>query len=167
MELESAVEESQLAEAIFHGVEIEFQVAEDFGIWQELNLCAVALGGPDVLDLGDRDAFFVTLLVSSTIATDSGDSPFGKRGHSLGTHAVQTGGGFVGAFVEFGSCPDGGHNHLEGRLTRLGMHINRDAAAVIEDEDGIVDIDLNDDDLAVASEVFVNGVVDQFVDQVV
>jgi hypothetical protein len=46
------------------------------------------------------------------------------------------------------------------------MHINRDAAAVIEDEDGIVDIDLNDDDLAVASEVFVNGVVDQFVDQV-
>ena len=105
--------------------------------------------------------------MSSTIATDSGDSPFGKRGHSLGTHAVQTGGGFVGAFVEFGSCPDGGHNHLEGRLTRLGMHINRDAAAVIEDEDGIVDIDLNDDDLAVASKVFVNGVVDQLVDQVV
>ena len=88
-------------------------------------------------------------------------------GHSLGTHAVQTGGGFVGAFVEFGSGPDGGHDHLECGLARLGMHIHRDAAAIVEDEDGVVDIDLNDDDLAVASEVFVNGVVDQFVDQVV
>ncbi len=167
LELKAAVEESQLAQAVLEGVEIKLQVAEDLGVGHEMDLGAVALGRADVLHLGDGHALLVALLVGAALAADGGHGPAGEGGHGLGAHAVEAGGGLVGALVELGARAHGGHHHLEGGLAGLGMHVHGDAAAVVAHEDGVVHIDLNNHHLAVAGQVLVHGVVDQLVNEVV
>ena len=47
------------------------------------------------------------------------------------------------------------------------MHVDRDAAAVVDDRDGVVFLDGHVDVVAIARERLVDGVVDDFVDEVV
>ncbi len=62
-----------------------------------------------------------------------------------------------------------GKHHLRGghRFAVAHVHhVDGDAAAVIDDGDGVVDVDDDIDFLCVAGQGFVDGVVDDFVDQV-
>ncbi len=73
------------------------------------------------------------------------------------------GGVELAAGVEHGEDDlDGGHGDAVD-----GLVVDRDAAAVVDDGDGVVDVDGDVDAGGVAAEGFVDGVVDDFVDEVV
>src|SRR5206468_3916104 len=76
-------------------------------------------------------------------AADLGHGPLAQGGDGLGPHAVQAGGGLVGALVELGPGADGGHDDFQGRPAGLGVDVHGDAAAVVRDADAAVHVDLD------------------------
>ena len=68
------------------------------------------------------------------IAPDSGYHPLGKGIHHRRTDAVQTTRvDIVVAFAELSARVQGGEDQLQGRLAKLGMLVNRDAAPIVLD----------------------------------
>ena len=63
-----------------------------------------------------------------------------------------------------------GEHYFHGRhlfAVGQGLHVGRNAAAVVDNGDGVVDMDDDVDLFGVAGERFVDGVVDNFIDEVV
>ena len=58
-----------------------------------------------------------------------------------------------------------GHDNLNGRHVFLGMDVNRNAAPVVTDGDGVVQVQHNFYFVAVPGHGLVNGIVDNFVHQ--
>jgi len=67
---------------------------------------------------------------------------------------------------ELAAGGEGGEDHLYRGQASIGVGIDGDAAAIIGDGAGAVGVDLNFNVLGKASEGFIDGVVDDFVDQV-
>ena len=82
-----------------------------------------------------------------------------------GTHAMQTAGNLVAAAAEFAAGMKHGVNNFQSRTTGLGLDVHRDAASVIGDGDGVPGVNGNGDVLAVPGQCFVNGIVHNFIDQ--
>src|SRR5262249_58500031 len=83
-------------------------------------------------------------------------------------HAVQSAGNFVSGGIEFAAGVQLGHHDLRGRHAfAIHFHVVAgNAAAVINDGDGVIDVNGDIDAVGVTSERFVHRVVDNFVDQV-
>ena len=81
---------------------------------------------------------------------------------------MQTAGGLVGAGVEFTAGVQGGENNFEGGLARVfRVIVDRDAAAVVGNDDAAV-FDQGDFDFrCVAGDGFVHRVIENFGDEVV
>jgi hypothetical protein len=73
----------------------------------------------------------------------------------------------VGAFLEFAAGVEVGEDEFEGGDFLLGVHGDGDAAPVVFDGDGAVEVDFEFDGGGVTGEGFVNGVVHDFIDAVV
>ena len=81
---------------------------------------------------------------------------------------MQAAGDLVAAAVaELAAGVQDGQHDLDGRALLLLHHRDRDAAAVVDDRDGVVGMDRDVDARAVAGERLVDGVVDDLVDEVV
>ena len=82
---------------------------------------------------------------------------------------MQSAGNFVGRGIELSAGMQRGHHDLRGgNLFAVDVHVvDRNAAAVIDHGDGVVDVDRDFDLVGVSGERFVNGVVDDFVDEMV
>ena len=93
-----------------------------------------------------------------------------ERVDAAHAHAVQAAGNLVGGGVEFAAGMQLGQHHLH-RGHHLAVadrhHVHGNAAAVVDDGDGVVDVDDDFDLLGVAGQGLVDGVVDHLVDQVV
>ena len=163
------VEERQLAEPVFQRIVIELGVLEDLGVRMKGDLGAGAISrtGAELLDVGHGDAALIFLDKDLAAAADLGFGPVGKRRDRLGPHAVQAGGGFVGALVELGPGTHGREHDFQRRPAHLGMNVNRDAAAIVGDAQAAVIVDLHMDVVAKTGERFIDAVVDQLVDEVV
>ena len=89
---------------------------------------------------------------------DAGDADAVQAARDLVVGGVE-----LAAGVEDGEDDlDGGHGHAVD-----GLVVDRDAAAVVDNGDGVVDMDGDVDAGRVAGERFVDGVVDDLVDEVV
>ena len=109
----------------------------------------------------------VLLLPGVAVAPDLQLQPLGERIDAAHAHAVQTAGDFVALGIELAAGVQLGHDHLRRRDAFFLVHVHRNAAAVVDHRDGIVDVNGDVDLGAVARQRFVHGVVDHFVDQVV
>ncbi len=64
-----------------------------------------------------------------------------KRVDATDADAMETAGDFVSIGIELSAGVEFGQHHLRGRDAFFGMHINRNATAVIHYGEGIIDVD--------------------------
>ena len=84
-----------------------------------------------------------------------------------GAHAMETAGNLIASAAELAAGVEHGEDHFQGALSGLLLNIHRDAAAVIGDGNHVpfFDADLNVG--AEASQGLVDGVIHNFINQVV
>jgi hypothetical protein len=81
--------------------------------------------------------------------------------------AVQTAGNFVGSVVELTASMQFGQHDFGGRNFFRGMNIDGYTAAVIDHSDAVVDMNGDFDAVAMTGQRFIDGIVDNFVNQMV
>ena len=80
---------------------------------------------------------------------------------------MESTGDLVGALVEFSARVEGRHHDLAGGTSFRGMHVGRNAAAVVDDGDTTVLLDRHDDLATESRERLVDRIVDDLVDEMV
>ena len=165
---DALVEVSQFAETVGQG----FVVVDTVGGGEDLRIRVEGddgsrIGGfPHDLDVVERLALGILLHEDLAFAVDLCAEMVGEGVHAGDADAVQTAGNLVAVFAELTAGVEHREDHLEGGAFLLFVHARRDAAAVIFDGDGIVFVDGNQDVVAETGEGFVDGVVHDFIDEV-
>ncbi len=175
-DLEAFVEEGHLAQALSERVVVEFGGGEDGPVGQEVNLSAAALAGAGFLELRCGGTLGIALLVGVARLAGFFRTPdfdfklFTERVDAANTHTVQAAGDFVVGGIEFAAGMQLGEDHLRGghalAVSQI-HHVDGNAAAIVDDGDGVVDVNDDIDFLGVAGESFIDGIVDHFVYKVV
>ena len=104
--------------------------------------------------------------IDLAVAPDLEVQGFRQCVHDRDANTVESARYFVAVVVELAA----GVQHREhdfGRRSTALVHVHRNAAAVIDDRDRVVDVDGDGDGIAVARQRFVYRIVDDFVDEVV
>jgi creatinine amidohydrolase/Fe(II)-dependent formamide hydrolase-like protein len=102
------------------------------------------------------------------VSADLDLQQFGQRVDDRQADAVQSAGDLVAAAVaELAAGVQDRQDDLDGRQLLLGHRRDRNAATVVVHRDGVVGMDRDVDERAVAGERLVDGVVDNLVDEVV
>ena len=166
-DLEVAVEERHLLQAVVQGVEVVDRGLEDLLVGPEGGRGARGLGGPDLLHLADGLAARELHLVDAAVALDLDDEALGERVHDGDAHAVQAAGDLIGVVVELAARVEDRHDDLERGDLLHGVLAHGDAAAVVHDGNGVVRVDGHGDLGAEPGECLVDGVVNDLVDEVV
>ena len=166
-DLQALVEKGQFAQALRQGVEAVDGFVEDGGVGMKRDFGAGFAGLAGLLQLGGGLAFFVGLFPHRAIARNFQLEPVGKRVDDGNADAVQAAGNFVGVAVEFSAGVQHGEHHFGGGTLFGGVHVHGNAAAIVDDGDGIVRVHGDVDFVGVAGHGFVDGIVDDFPDQVV
>src|ERR1700744_3343631 len=127
-----------------------------------MDLSSPFLGRPILLQLGNRDAFGVVLLVGMGVFSHLEGEFYAEGIYAGGAVTVQAARDLVIGRIEFAPGMQLGEHYLQGghALASGNIHfIYRDAAAVVGNGDGIVDMDGYVDMGCVASEGFVDGII--------
>ena len=162
---QALVEEGHLLEAARDRLEAVDRGLEDVRVGPERDRGARLLGGL-ALDEFTRLRVGVGLVPLEAVALDVDVEPGGQRVDDGDTDTVQTAGHGVGVGVELAAGVELGEDDLDGGDTG-GVHPDGDASTVVDDLDATV-FEEGDLDLAgVAGHGLVDGVVDDFPDQVV
>ncbi len=90
-----------------------------------------------------------------------------KRIDAAHADAMQTARNFVAIGIEFSAGVQLGQHHLRGGNAFFRVDIHGNPAAVIDDGERVIDMDRDADFGAIAGQRFIDGVVDDFVDQMV
>ena len=93
-----------------------------------------------------------------------------ERVDAADADAVETAGDLVVGGIELAAGVELGEHHLDGRhllAVGQGHHVDGNAATIVDDGDGVVDVDDDFDFFGITGQGFVDGVVYYFVDQVV
>ena len=164
------VQEGELAQALGERVVVVLGRGEDALVRQEADLGAgLHFRGAGLLQLAGGFAFRVRLLPGEAVAPDF-EFQFLAEGVDDG-HAdtVQPAGNFVRGGIEFSARMQLGHDHLGGgNFFSIDVHVvDGNAAAVVDDGDGVVDVNGDFDLVGKSGEGFVHGVVDDFIDEMV
>ena len=106
-------------------------------------------------------------LVNFTVFMHPDLHPLGQGVDYRRTNAVQTAGDLIAAAAEFTTGVQNGKDHLHGRPTGLGLDIHRNTTAIVGNGDGIAGIDGDGDMLTVARQRLIDGIVHNFVHQMV
>jgi len=167
---QSLVQEGKFTQALCQGVEVIFGYSENALIGQEVNLrppLRLHLAG--FFQLAGRLALRIRLLPGKTIAPDLQVQFFAERVHTGNANAVQSAGNFVRRCIELAAGMERGHDHLSRRnFFSVDVHrIDGNAAAVIHDSDGIIDMNCDINLVGVSGERFINRIVYDFIDQMV
>ena len=120
-----------------------------------------------LLELRGGFALFVGLLPDRAIALNFEFEKIGKRVDDGNADAVQTAGDLVGVAVEFSASVQHGEHHFRRGTLFGGVHVHGNAAAVVDDGDGIVGVDGDVHFVGEAGHGFVDGIVDHFPHQMV
>ncbi len=122
---------------------------------------------PVCLSLDSGLAFFVALLPDRAIALNFEFQEVRKRVDDGNADAVQSAGNLVAVAIEFSAgVQHGEHNFRRGALFR-GVHVHRNAAAIVHHGHGIVGVHRDVHFVREARHRFVDGVVHHFPHQVV
>src|SRR5882762_9822520 len=139
-DFQALVEKSVFAEASGQRVVTEGGLFKNARIWMELDFCAGFAGFASLLEFIGRLPFFVTLLPNGAIALNFEFEKVGKRVDDGDTDAVETTGDFVRVAVEFSAGVKHGEDDLSRGALFRGVHVNGNAAAVVDHRDGIVGV---------------------------
>jgi len=162
----AGVQERELAQPLRQGVEAEVGGLEDFSIGTEGDLRAALLRGPRDLEIAGGLAALIFLLVHLAVAPDFQVQLLRERIDHRDAHAVETAGNLVALVVELTA----GVQHREhnfGCRPAVRHVVDRDAPAVVDHGNRIVNVDRDVDLVAEAGQRLVYGVVDDLVDKVV
>ena len=143
-----------------------FQLLEHLGVGLEGDSRARVVGRADDRHLLRDLAAGEFHLVDAAVFVDLHRQPFGQRVDDARADAVQTAGNFVSAAAELAARVQHGIDDLERGTARLRLNVDRNAAAVIHNSDGVALVDRHLNFRAVARERFVDGVIHNFVDEV-
>ncbi|MCG3118401.1 MAG: hypothetical protein ALAOOOJD_00590 [bacterium] len=163
--LEFFVKKRQLPQPFDQGIKIKFLLAENFVVGKERDFGAGAFAFANGFDIVHRRATGVFLHVDVAVAGNFHHHPFRKRIDDGNADAVQTAGHFVRFFVKLAAGVQLGHHHFERRPFDDGMEINRNAAPVIFNGDAAIFVDGHLDFITKTDEGLVNGVINDFVDE--
>ena len=166
------VQEGELAQAVFDRRVIELDHGEDTGRRRERDLRAALRPAvddrrrPDHFQRRDHVAVGERDDVLEPVAPDAQDER-GRQGvDDRNADTVQAARNLVGIVVEFSAGVQLGHDDLGRRHALLVVDAGRDAAPVVADGAGAVGVEGDGDELRVAGERLVDGVVDHLVDHV-
>src|SRR5262249_1614369 len=110
---------------------------------------------------------FVILLINFSVPLDLYFQRLGQRIHNGKAHTVQPAGNLIRSLVELSTGMEFSENHFCGGYFFRWMHINRNTAAVIDYRNTIVDVNCDFDLIAMTGQSFINGVVDDFIYEMV
>ena len=82
-------------------------------------------------------------------------------------HAVQAAGDLIAAAAELAAGVEHGIHDLQSRTSGLGLDVHGNTTAVVGDGDGVAGVDGHGNMLTVSGQRLVDGVVHDFIDQVV
>ena len=119
------------------------------------------------LDGGDGRAAFIALLPYRPVAPDLDLHPLRQSIDGRRADAVEAAGDLVGGVVELAAGVQAGMHDLQGRDLLGRMLGHGDAEAVVGHADTIIGVNGHLDTVAAAGQGFVDGVIDDFVGQVV
>ena len=101
------------------------------------------------------------------VLTDFDFEPVGQRVDDGGTDAVQAAGDLVAATAEFTAGVEDGQNDRDRRNAQFLVDADRDTTSVVADFDDVPGQDVHFNVRAEAGQCFVDGVVDDLIDQMV
>ena len=106
------------------------------------------------------------LLPGVAFAPDFQLQPLGESVDAGNADTVQSAGDFVAFGIELAAGVQLGHHDFSRRDALLFVHVHGNAAAVIDDRHGIIDVNGDVDWCAIPRQRFIHGVVHHFVDEV-
>jgi len=112
---------------------IELDLREDRRVGTEEHRGARAAGRAHLLQAALGLALLERHLPLEAVAPHRGDQLARQRVHHAGAHAVQAAGRLVVALLELAAGVEHREDHLHRALLRLGVHVDRHAAAVVGD----------------------------------
>ena len=170
-DLDARIEEGEFAEAAGEALKLEGDGdREDLRIGQERDEGAGLLL---VLELAQDGQWLGGLTlgkgheVDLPLAHDLDLEPGGEGVDALGADAVKTAAVLVRSLSELAASVEVGQDEFEGRDLKLGVDLDRNAAAIVTDGDGSVGVNGHLDARAVAGQMLVDGVVEHFKDAMV
>ncbi len=171
-DVDAAVEKREFLQTLVQHVEAVLGDAEDLVVGLEGRLGARLLGCATLQDGTRGHTSLVLLGPGEAIATDFGLGPLAQEVHDGHADTVQTTGRLVGSFLELAAELEDRHHALEradvaveffGQLFVLG---DRNASTIVLDRDAAVGVHGHRDRLGETRHRFVDGVVDDLVDEV-
>ena len=162
----AAVEEGFLPQAGVEGLIIVVEILEHLRVRLEGDHCPGLCGVPHLLQAGYCIAPLKPLAVEMAVVSHLHLQPFGKGVHHAGAHAMETAGNLVAAAAELAAGMEDGEDHRHRRQPCLLLDTHRDTPAVIGNPDDVPREDIHLNMGAVPRQGFINGVIYNFIDQV-
>ena len=106
-------------------------------------------------------------LVDFALLVNLNLQPLAEGVDHAGAHAVEAAGDLVAPAAELSAGVEDSKDHLQGGQAGLGLDVHGDAPAIIGDGDGVPLVDGDSDLIAEAGQGLVDGVIHNFIDQVV
>src|SRR3974390_1283245 len=166
-DLQAFVEESVFAKARSQNVVAEADFFKNGSVRMKSHLRSGLARFPGLAQLRGRLALFIALLPNSAITLNFELEPVRKRVYHGNADAVQSARYLVGLAVKLTSGVQNGHDDFRRRTLLGGVHVDRNAAAVVDDGNGVVGMNRDVDLVGKARHRFVNGIVDNFPYEVV
>ncbi len=167
MNANATVQVGQFTQACSKDIVLVDRFIENASIWLEGDDSTPVVRVPNLLHGVQGLTNGVLLLVFLAIAVNVHVQMGRQSVHTGYTHTVQTARNLVGILVKLTPCVQDGHDHFEGRTVFLRVHGHGDAATVVLNGDRIAFVDGYFYGCGMAGKRFVNGVVHNFIDQVV
>ena len=166
-DLEVLVEKCRLLQAVMKDIVVVDRGLEDLLVRPEGDGGARRRGVADLLHLLRGLAAGELHLEDLAVAADLNVHLLGERVDDGDADAVQAAGDLIGRVVELAAGVQDRHDDLEGRNLLDRMLVDWDAAAVVDDRDGVVRMDGDPDLGAEPGHRLVDRVVDDLPHQVV
>jgi hypothetical protein len=167
LDADAGIEEGQLAQAVLQRVVVELDIGEGVLRRREGDLGAgVVAGVAGDLQRAVGDAVGEAHLVELAVAADLQLQRDRQRVDDGDADAVQAAGDLVGVLVELTAGMQLGHDDLGRGDALLGVDVDGDAAAVVGDGHRTVDVERHGDEIGMAGQRLVDGVVHNLVDHV-
>ena len=162
---DAVVEERQFAQTVFQCLEAVRGDGKNLGIRDKMHARSRRLAGADLVQLFCRDPAGKGNVIDVSIAAHLDLHRGGEGIDDRNADAVEAAGDLVTVSAELAARMEDGQHDLHGGHAAL-VHIDGNAAPVVRDSDTV--IPMNDDlnAVAVARERLVDGVVHDFIDEV-
>ena len=163
----AAVEEGQFPQPVRQRVGVKLEAGgENLRIRAKADDGSAAIALAGVLQRPVRNAGRITLAVLPATPVNQQFQVRGQKIDHRNANTVEAARHLVHAFVEFAACVQRRHDQFRCGTARLGMLVHRDSTAVVADLRPAIREQADRNFRAVSGQGFVDGVVDNLVDQV-